>query len=208
MALNKLTTKKITHLRRRGRSIKEISKILNVSKSTVSRHVRAVSILPAYKKRLLERQNTSKERFRRDLEEAKRRAEIKLPNLTQKDLVIVLSSIYWAEGNKKDLTLTNTDPEMIRTFIYILKKVFYVSEEKITISLRIYEDLDKKKCLEFWSRVTGVKLSNKTTVSVLTGRKNGKLNYGMCRVRVKKGGKLLKEIFSIISRINLFTGPL
>lgn len=206
-ALDGKLVQKIKFLRTRGRSIPEISNILTISKSTALRYSNTVSILPAYRKRWLERRNASKIKSQRHVEEAKRDAEIKLPNITNKDLIVIFSSLYWAEGNKRDLVLTNTDPKMIGVFIYILRKIYNISNDDLSVSLRIYEDLDKKRCLKFWSKITGITLNNKTTVSVLIGHKNGKLNYGMCRVRVKKGGRLLKEIFSIINRINLLTGP-
>lgn len=34
-------------------------------------------------------------------------------------------------------------------------------------------------------------------VHVLNGKKIGKLQYGMCRVRIKKGGVLLKKIVGL-----------
>ncbi|MEK7626827.1 MAG: hypothetical protein AAB399_01510 [Patescibacteria group bacterium] len=206
-ALDKKLVQKIKFLRTRGRSIPEISRILMISRSTALRYSNTVSILPAYRRRWLERRNASKIKSQRHLEEAKKNAETKLPNITNKDLVVILSSLYWAEGNKKDLVLTNTDPEMIRTFLYILRRVYNIPNNELRVSLRIYEDLNKKECLRYWSKITGIILNNKTTVSVLIGHKKGKLSYGMCRIRVKRGGRLLKEIFSIINRINLLTKP-
>ncbi|MGC9611134.1 MAG: hypothetical protein ABSE68_02875 [Minisyncoccia bacterium] len=207
MPLDKKLVQKIKFLRTRGRSIPEISRELMISKSTALRYSNEVSILPAYKKRWLDRWNSSKVKSQKHTEEARKDAEIKLPNLTNKDLIVILSSLYWAEGNKKDLVLTNTDPEMIKTFLYTLRKIYGIPNDSLKVSLRIYEDLDKKQCLRFWSKITGIMLDNKTTVSVLSGHKNGKLSYGMCRVRVKKGGRLLKEILSIINRINLLIRP-
>ncbi|TSC80784.1 MAG: Uncharacterized protein G01um101429_93 [Parcubacteria group bacterium Gr01-1014_29] len=122
--------------------------------------------------------------------------------LTRKDLALIATSLYWAEGSKKDFGLSNTDPDLIRLFLYTLRTTFGIQNSDLKISVRIYEDLNKKNCLKFWSEVTGIKLGKETSVNVLKGKKKGKLKYGMCRVRVKKGGLLLKEIFCIIKRLN------
>ena len=116
-------------------------------------------------------------------------------------------SLYWAEGAKRDFTFSNTDAEMIKIFVYILKKVFRIKDEDLKISLRIYEDLDKNTCLRYWSKITGIKLGKNTSIDVLKGKKKGKLEYGMCRIRAKKSGLLLKEFFAIIKRVINLTSP-
>ena len=46
-----------------------------------------------------------------------------------------------------------------------------------------------------------IRLDKNTSVDVLEGRKKGKLTYGMCRVRIRKGGLLLKEFSAIINHV-------
>jgi hypothetical protein len=67
----------------------------------------------------------------------------------------------------------------------------------LRISVRIYEDLDREICLDFWSKVVGIEKEKFVNVNILPGKKQGKLLYGMCRVRVTKGAPLLKEIVGI-----------
>ena len=116
-------------------------------------------------------------------------------------------SLYWAEGAKRDFTFLNTDAEMIRIFVYILRKVFKIKDEELKISLRIYEDLDKKTCLRYWSKIIGIRLEINTSVDILKGAKKGKLEYGMRRIRAKKSGLLLNEFFAIIKRVINLTSP-
>ena len=71
--------------------------------------------------------------------------------------------------------------------------------------MRIYEDLNRNSCLKHWSKITGIQLNNETSIYVLNGSKQGKLQYGMCRIRVKKGGLLLKKFFAIINRLEYLT---
>lgn len=108
-----------------------------------------------------------------------------------------MSALYWGEGNKKDFNLINSDPDLIKVFVKGLKDLFGIPANKLKISIRIYEDLDKIKCLNFWSGITKVPVHKFVSVNVLKGKKKGKLNNGMCRVRVEKGGNLLKYMLAI-----------
>lgn len=205
--LSKLVVNKIKNLRKKGRSIPEISHLLNLPKSTVSRYVDGVEILPQYYSRWLERRNASKIISARQWEQASKKSQRLIDGLTAKELLLIGASLYWGEGNKKDFSFSNTDSEMIRIFVHILRNIFHVNPEDIVISIRIYEDLDAAPCLRHWSKVTGISLGAKTSINVLIGKKVGKLKYGMCRVRIRKGGVLLKNIFSVIQRIQQIISP-
>ena len=195
------------NLRTRGRSIPEISSLCGVSKSTVSRYVKNVKILPRYYQRWHERKNASRIISDRKLADASARASYLIQDLSNRDLIITASLLYWAEGAKRDLSFSNTNPEMIRIFVYIVNNILGVKKEDLRVSLRLYEDLDEKTCLRFWSKITGINLNKKTSINLLYGKKKGKLEYGMCRIRVKKGGDLLKYFFAIVKRICDFTSP-
>ena len=207
MSLSGEEIRQVIYLRKRGHSIPEISRECKISKSTISRHVRYIVILPKYYGRWLARRNASKIMSERDWVEARTRAKKTVQSITHKDLVLIGAALYWADGSKKDFGLSNTDPVLIRIFLFILRNAFDVKDIDLKVSLRIYEDLDKTACLRFWSRVTGIKLNKSTSINILHGSKKGKLKYGMCRVRVKRGGLLLKKIFSIINQIDVLTAP-
>lgn len=207
MRLTQDTINRIIMLRKHGYSIPEISGKCQLSKSTVFRYIKGIDILPNHYERWLERRNASKIIAERNWTYARKKAEQLISGLTKKELTLIGASLYWAEGSKRDFCLTNTDPEMIRIFIYILRAIFLVNDSDLVISLRIYEDLDKTACLVHWSEITGINLMNGISVDVLNGSKKGKLKYGMCRVRVKKGGFLLKQFRSIIERVGAELGP-
>lgn len=132
---------------------------------------------------------------------AKIRANKFIKTLSDKEKIIFLSALYWGEGNKKDFILINTDPNLIKVFIEGLTHFFDVKKEDLKISIRIFEDLDRNECLKYWSKITGVPGDKFIAVNILKGKKKGKLSYGMCRVRVKKGGDLLKYILALKKRI-------
>lgn len=193
--------KRITYLRQHGYSIPEISRECSLPKSTVSRYVKEVKILPDYYQRWLTRRNASKIMSEKNWQAATAKAMLMIDGISKKELVLIVAMLYWAEGSKRDLCFSNSDPRMIRIFVSIIRDVFNVSESDIIVSLRIYNNLQKQSCLQYWSDVTGLELNEHTSVDVLVGSKEGKLQYGMCRVRVRKGGLLLKELFSIINRV-------
>lgn len=198
---------KIRNLRKKGYSVPEISREYKIPKSTVLRHIKDVKILPRYYQRWLDRRNASKIISERNWNLADRRAKKTIGSLSGKDLLLIVASLYWAEGAKRDFSFSNTDPEMIKAFVYALRKVFRVKEEDFKISLRIYEDLNKNICLRYWSGILGINLNKETSVNILKGSKVGKLKYGMCRIRIKKGGLLLKEISSTIKRLGYLISP-
>ena len=200
--ITKRTKQSLKRLRMLGFSIPEISWQSGISRSSVFRLVRNTAILPSYLERLKSRRNAAKIMSEQDRVRAERNASMRISTIGDDALAIMAASLYWAEGSKRDFSFCNSDPLMISTFLYVLRKVFQIGDESIVISIRIYEDLDRIQCLKFWSAITKIGLGKGTSVTVLKGSKAGKLPYGMCRVRIRKGGLLLKEFSAIINRVN------
>lgn len=207
MKYSKSQIEKIKKLRKKGFSIPEISNILSISKSTVLRHAQGIIIQPQYLQRWLNRRKSSTILLNHNLSVARRDAQVLLNKADSRENAIITSLLYWAEGSKKDFSLSNTDPRLISTFIKSLKRTFGLMNDNFKISIRIYEDLDLKECIKFWSLTTGISLDDKTKVNIIKGSKKGKLQYGMCRVRIRKGGIILKTIFSIIDHIGKLESP-
>ncbi len=197
----------IIRLRQTGHSIPEIHRILKISKSTTLRYCRGVNILPEYKNRWLERRNASKIISEKAWKIANEYSENLLDSISQKELKILGAGLYWAEGAKRQFSFINSDPGMVRLFVYILKNVYNVSSESIKVSLRIFEDIPKSAAIKFWSEITGISLDDKTEINIIKGSKKGKLPYGMCRIVVRKGGLLLKTIFAINKRVSELISP-
>lgn len=183
-----------------GHSITEIMAELAVPKTTVWHHIKNVKVLPKYTSILKAKQGGSLARSLRDWEQARQEAKRLIYTFGKNEKIIVAATLYWAEGSKSDFSLSNTDPYLIKTFIDCLRE-FGIAKEQLAISVRIYEDLNKNACCLFWSKVAGIKRAEIKSVNILSGKKKGKLKYGMCRVRVVKGGYLLKLICAIIEQL-------
>lgn len=188
---------KIKLLRSHGYSLPEISKEVGVSRTSVLRYIKNVQILPQYLSEWAGKRGGSRKIKLLKLKRALSKGESVVGRLTDKEKLLILCSLYWAEGNKKDFILTNTDPNLIKVFVNGLRQVFKLTDDQIKISLRLYEDLDREKSMAFWSEIVGIDKDKFLSVHILPGKKKGKLEYGMCRVRIAKGGDLLKEVMSI-----------
>lgn len=138
---------------------------------------------------------------------AAKKAKEFIKAVSKENKLYILAALYWAEGSKSDLSFTNSDPQMIKIFIDGLEEVFEISKLKMKVSIRIYEDLDREKCLNYWSVITGIPKEKFISVNILKGKKVGKLQYGMCRVRVEKGGDLLKYFRAIKNEIVDLSSP-
>lgn len=193
--ISQLENDKAIKLRTDGLSIIEISKRIGRGYGTVhrlTRHIRTV------------RKNIRYGSVTRSLE-AWKSAKIKARNLlidnpTLASKIYFLAGLYWGEGDKREVGLINSDPDLIRCFVDCLV-LLGISKSEIKLSLRLFEDLDCNECVDYWSRKLSIDQSIITISEILVGNKKGKLKYGMCRIRVAKSGQYFKLIMSLISEI-------
>jgi hypothetical protein len=193
--------RELINLRKTGHSIPEIHRLLKISKSTALRYSQGVEILADYKDRWLDRRNASKIISEKAWKIAEKSSSDLINEISDRDLILIGAALYWAEGAKSQFNFINSDPEMIRLFMYILLEVYKIPREMIKISIRLFEDVSIPKALIFWANVTKIELNDKTEINLVKGSKQGKLPFGMCRIRVKKGGLLLKRFFAINKRV-------
>ncbi len=190
----------IQSLRKRGHSVLEISKKLLKSKSIVSKYIQGVSVLPPYINILREKQGGSKIRSEKKWLASKIKAKEIIKELSQRDKILILVALYWGEGTKRELNIINSDPLLLKTFIFCLREIG-VDSNDIKATLRIYGDISKQKAIQYWSQKLNLPQKQFYNVNVLEGKKKGKLIYGMCRIRVKIGGEYFKLIMSMIEII-------
>lgn len=190
------TIQKLKLLRTQGYSISELMKKFSLPKTTVWHHIKTVRISPEYIKKWRSKQGGSKQRSDMEWQKARQEAQALLKQITKKDRILIAASLYWAEGAKKDFNLSNTDPKMVKTFISCLREMG-IGAKQLTFGVRMYEDMDKDKVVTFWSNLLDVPKSEFKYINILKGKKNGKLAYGMCRVRLNRGGYFLKLMHSM-----------
>src|SRR3989344_3292494 len=142
----------LKQLRRGGHSIEDLVKILSIPKSTVWHHIQGIKLQKKYILKLRANQGGSRLKKERDLIKAENEARMLLGS-RDKYLISLLAMLYWAEGdNKNAFSFVNTNAEMIRMFISILKKCFYVDREQLLITIRYFTGMNRDKCLRHWSK--------------------------------------------------------
>lgn len=184
-------------LRKNGLSIPEISRQLSIPQTTVTRHVKRVKISDASFRVWKAKRGGSIQRKEAKEKNALEEAKGLLKEVSEREKILFFSALYWGEGSKNDFGLSNTDPNLIAVFVSILRQVFHIQDNQLRVSIRIYEDLDKDSCLQFWSRIVKIPKEEFVNVNIVPGKKKGKLRYGMCRIRVSRSELLLKKIKAI-----------
>ncbi len=159
-------------MRRDGRSIKEISEELDISKSTASTWLRNVILNEKAQARLKDRRilgqykaaQTRIEKTERHSKEDIRFSKKIISSIRFNSNINLLccALLYWAEGSKTQSSIgfTNSDPKMISTFLALFRKSFFgLEESKFRCLVYIHEYHDDKKIKRYWSIITGIPLS-------------------------------------------------
>ena len=97
--------------------------------------------------------------------------------------------LYWGEGTKADkasVRLGNTDPKLLKDFIRFLTKFFQVEVPDFHFGLQLFNDIDPKRAMDFWSKTLRINKRQfyKTIVtkSVSQGTYKKKAQYGVLTV--------------------------
>jgi hypothetical protein len=181
----------IIRLRKSGLSLDSIHKIVPQGKTTIFTYIKNVKV------NFDLRGTGSRNKSDNEWKATKIAAVNLLGDFSKQSKLLVLAALYWGEGNKKELNLINSDPELIRVFVNCLKELGVRSED-LKISLRLFEDLNHKKAKAFWSGITGVSKNLIAGIEIIKGKEKGRLKYGMCRVRVRKSHYYFKLIMNMI----------
>ena len=199
-------------MRKRGNSYNKISKELGVPKSTLSDWFSRIDWSSEIKYNLTRKANyissrrltlinkTRQGKWEEWREGFRKEARKDFPRLLKNPLFTVGIALYWGEGDRilKNcrVSLINTDPRIIRLFTIFLRSAVRVPEEKIRAWLILYPDLSEKKCLTFWSKVSGVPINRFAKTQFIKGRHPTKRTaHGMCTIQVNSRG-LKEQIFT------------
>ena len=197
-------------------SYSQIKQAIGVSKSTLSGWLKDY---PLSKERIDELRGKSERRIERYRETMRKKREKRLLDIYEKerDYILPLSEkevfifglgLYWGEGSKTrnaSLSLSNTDPSIVKFFIFWLNKTFGIPKQKLRINLQLYKDMDIKKELLFWENTLGLARSqfNKPYIkesSVKVINHKGGFGHGACNVaigNIKLSEKILMAIKAI-----------
>lgn len=190
---------KALSFRKEGMSYSQIKKILGVGKGTLSSWLKDY---PLSKERIRELRDCNEQRIERFRETMRQKRDIRLKDIyrQQKESLLPLSEreffmmglgLYWGEGTKHrqdGLSISNTDPSIIKTFIIWLNKLG-VPKNKMRVALQLYSNMDINREMQFWSRETKISLLQfikpyvKKNSSERINHK-GSFGHGTCNIRI------------------------
>lgn len=192
-------------LRKQGKSYNEIAKILKAPKSTLSLWLRNIKMPVEIERKFWDETRKKWARSitefnKKQAEAARQRAKTLQENaakdigaLSKKELLLVGTALYWAEGYKKSrwtLAFSNSDPIMIKLIMRFFKEIFDVPKEKIRATVQIHPNVTSEKAINYWSRISGIpknyflKSYSRITPSSKQKRPPNTLPYGTLRITI------------------------
>jgi hypothetical protein len=211
-------------LRCEGRSMREITRLVGVSKSSVSLWVRDIELTPEQHEALRTRnirydgQRLGNEawsaqcrerrvRWQEEGREAARRGE---------PLHAAGCMLYWAEGRKtrNAVQMANSDPEVLQFFVGFLRRYFEVLDEQFALTCNLFADhLPRQLEVEqFWLDTLRLPPSSlrKSIVNQYSKysqkKRQNVLPYGTARVSVSRT-RIVQTIFGAIQEYGGFDRP-
>jgi len=208
---------KAISLRRSGFSYSEILKEIPIAKSTLSLWLRSVGLSKRQKQRITEkrlaaalrggeiRRNNRISTVQKIYEEASR----DIRKISKRELWLIGVMLYWAEGTKEKegrpgsgVQFTNSDPDMIKLFLFWLFEICAIKKEEIYFDIFIHENHKNNisRVVSYWSEITGYPNSYFSHIYfkkniIKTKRKNvGDSYFGLIKVRVKASSGLNRKI--------------
>ncbi len=111
--------------------------------------------------------------------------------LSKDDELLLIAGImlYWAEGTKRSgnyVDFVNSNPEMIKVFLKFLRNICGIQENRLRISLHLYEDQDETKIKKQWSEITNISLKQFYSSYIHQGKAGSykkKSKYGTVSIR-------------------------
>jgi hypothetical protein len=197
--------------RRQGYSFNEISKKFGIAKSTISLWLRKVPLTENGKKRLKNIADNGRKKSvitnRRKREEIFRKIKNNCTVLRgnkygKDDFKLFLAMLYWGEGSKTGtkVSFMNSDPEMIKTYLFLLRKAFIINENKLRLCIHVHSYHNENEIINFWSKTTAVKKDKIYIYRKENSGKNIKKDYKGCVSVNYCDVKIFKEILLIIER--------
>ena len=209
-------------MRKGGKSIKTIARAVYVSQSTVSYWCRDILLSPIQLKHLQTNARSAavstlllaaERKRKKRLEETMQYTllgEKDVGEIKKRDLFIYGLGLYQGEGYQsktEGVGFTNSNPHVIKIFIYWLGEIYNINRENLTLRVSINgQHQDRvEKVLEYWSQLTKIPISQFTKTSLIEAKskkqyRNRNQYYGTLRIKVKRGTNLKRRIVgSLIS---------
>jgi hypothetical protein len=191
---------KAIEMRRSGKSYAEIFALLKIPKSTLSdwfansdwsydlKQRLSKSAQVEHTIRLRELNKLRGANLKQAYDEARKEARKEFEEFKYNPLFIAGVMLYWGEGDKLtnySTKISNTDPHLIRLYVFFLEKVCRIPKEKIRGHILIYPDLNEETCRLYWASRAHIDLSRFSKCTVIHGQQTTRhLAYGVCMIGI------------------------
>lgn len=178
---------KARRLRKKNFSYREIGKILNISDSTIRKWCFDIQAGKGSSLREIRRnEKIRREIFRKGKRFIKR---LNFDKISQEQARLLVSLLYWCEGAKYPVetrvNFVNSNEQMMKTFIQLLRKGFDLDEKKFRAHLQIHDTHDFMKLRKYWSKLLNISEAQfiKPTITKPTGNRHRNNYKGTCTLR-------------------------
>jgi len=102
---------------------------------------------------------------------------------------ILLALLYWSNGSKYPssnfIAFSNSDANLVKTFLNLLRSTFPIKESRIRIHLQLYKTHNIKKAVQYWSRLLEIPKTQfyKPTVTKPPKKISRSDYFGTCTIR-------------------------
>lgn len=192
---------KAIHLRKQGKSYREIVQLLHVSKGTISSWFQnepwsqKVKTVLSQKAREGARKRMTiiahKARRERVILYAHHRSVARKTFTKWKKTPLFVAGViaYWGEGDKSlvnnIIRVTNVDSEMLQLFHQFIAEYLPAVQHKVHAYLILYPDLNDSVCKTHWSKKIGVPIDHFYKSHYIQGRhRTRRLPYGVCTIMI------------------------
>ena len=129
-------------------------------------------------------------------------AQSEIRQFSKETLCYLGAALYWAEGYKRPIvrngrettyhpvSITNSDPALIRLFIRFIQEVCAVPIEKVKASVRIFKHLNENEVIRYWMHHTNLPRKNFTKTMIPISRSSmnkrpfNRLPFGVIQIRI------------------------
>ncbi|MDP3902263.1 MAG: helix-turn-helix domain-containing protein [bacterium] len=215
-------------LRRKGWSLSDISKKINISKSTVSLWCRDLKLTKKENSLLLNNiiksghkgriagANANRKKKEVLIDFYNKSGKKNIGDISRRELMMLGAALYWAEGSKNGkFSFSNSDPDMILFICAWLKDAMKIKKEDFMPRIFINDTHRPriKKVLRYWSGLLKLPIEQFGNPTFLKIRQkkvydNHDNYYGVLALRIRRSSKLRYHVLGLIDAIKRQNKPM
>lgn len=198
---------KARHLRKQGKSIREIVNLTNIPLSTVSYWCRDIRLTktqlarliakersPSYKGRLLAAEKLKRERIQK-IKLLKNEGIREIGTMNDREFFFAGLGLYWGEGyrSQEQIGFTSKDEKIVKFILPWFKKFFGINNADFIFRITISENCQKQtnEIEKYWTQLTKTSLRQFTKHSFIKTPHKKKYErpedyYGTLRITIRK----------------------